>query len=67
MTSSLHKVCYIIHEFKYGDDVDEPGLDLGDYISDDPEDAETQPSEGASAEAGAPPTTSTKPKAKRKL
>ena len=69
----------LINECEYGDDFDEPGFDPDDYLSDEADNQEA----GASAEvgappttsaqpvegtsAGAPPTTSTKAKAKRKL
>ena len=55
--SSRCKTRRIINEFEYGDDFDEPLFDPDDYLSDDPENQDV----GASAEAGAPPTTSAQP------
>ena len=65
--SSCRKTRRIINEFEFDDDVDEQRVDLDDYISDDPKDAETQPGEGASVKVVSPLMTSTKPRAKRKF
>ena len=48
---------HLINECEYGDDFDEPGFDPDDYLSDEADNQEA----GASAEAGAPPTTSAQP------
>lgn len=55
------KAHWIIKELEYDDDVSKYGLGTDDGISDDPKDNvpqedETQPSVGGSAEAGAPLT-----------
>lgn len=63
MTTSARSSRQIIYEFEYGDH-SEFGLGPSDVIPDDPQEDETQLSEGANVEAGA---SSTKAKSKWKL
>ena len=52
--SSRRKTRCIINEFEYGDDFDVPGFDQDVYLMDNPGNQDVRPS----AEAGAPPMTS---------